>query len=93
MVAEKKTLYEPPYSKPLTAYSVIGQEPQGACKSGSLPWYDCVNGPSIIPACTPTGGIPDTSDCVLGGYHTIPTCSTGLNAATICISGSSQIIG
>jgi hypothetical protein len=82
--------YEPPFARDISERFVRGQEsPQGVCKSGSLPFYQCVNGPGVLPICD-VGGTPDTSACSPGGYHSTPACRTGGVAATICLSGSGQ---
>jgi hypothetical protein len=89
MTKEARTPYEPPRARDLSAISASGQEPMGECMAGAQPYYNCVIGTNFVGACGP-GGTPDTSDCVAGTFHTIPTCDAGTDAATICLSGSGQ---
>lgn len=85
-----RALYQPPCSINLSEWSVQGQvSPEGNCSNGPNPYYNCVDGPQFIGACS-SGTTPDTSDCVAGLYHTAPTCASGGTAATICYTGSGQ---
>jgi len=86
-----RRVYQPPQARDLSANSAAGGNigPMGACKDGSYPYTNCVDGPGFLATCTTGTGV-DTSSCGGGGYHLTPTCSFGTNAATICISGAHQ---
>jgi hypothetical protein len=85
----KQRVYEPPQARDLSAYGAVGGNPEGACESGSYPYYNCSTGTIFGSGCVP-GSFPDTSSCVFGGYHTRSQCNYGGSAAVICISGSHQ---
>jgi hypothetical protein len=83
--------YEPPFAKDISTQFAKGQvTPMGVCKSGGLPYYNCVAGPGIQPTCVGTGLTPDVSACGGGFYHTEPACRVGVVAATVCGSGQGQ---
>jgi hypothetical protein len=83
--------YEPPFVKDISMNFAKGQvSTEGVCKTGTAPFYTCNVGPSILPACNPTGGTPDVSNCGGGGYHSWPACRGGGSAATVCGSGHGQ---
>jgi len=86
---QKRLSYVPPQATDLSALSVSGQGPLGACKSGNVPFYSCVAGPTYVSTCTAGTGVDDSS-CSVGGYHQTPSCNFGASAATICMSGVAQ---
>ena len=86
----KRPIFEPPLVRDLSALSAQGGKPQGACKSGVLPFYDCVVG-TQHPATDCLPGINgDSSACGGGAYHLFPSCTVGFVAATVWASGFSQ---
>ena len=86
----KRPVYEPPLVRDLSALSAQGGKPQGACKSGTLPFFSCVTGTQHPPTDCLAGIGGDSSACGPGGYHAIPSCTFGAVAATICMSGFAQ---
>lgn len=85
----KQRVYEPPQARDLSAMSVAGGGPEGVCKQGDYPFYNCVAGPIYFASCAP-GGTVDDSLCATGGYHTDPVCNFGASATTVCKSGAHQ---
>ena len=85
----KKRKYIPPQARNLSGGGAVGQQPQGACVSGPRPYFACTTGSGFVGACT-VGDLPDTSQCVVGGYHTVAACDSGQSAVTVCLSGSAQ---
>jgi len=89
MAKKEKLKYEPPFGKPLTAFSVSGQEPQGQCGSGDYPFWRCRDGLNYVASCIGGLGV-DVSACGLGAVHKLPNCNFGGSATTACISGFHQ---
>jgi hypothetical protein len=85
-----KKLYEPPYVKDLSSWSVSGQDsPLGICENGSSPIsYTCADGsvPTQSDVCTPTGTLPTRGRCSQGG-NAAEGCAAG-SFVTDCVTGT-----
>jgi len=76
----RKSLYEPPIAKNLTAFSADGQiKPPGMCTDGTQPVTNWCSGgaiPTQADACKPLGGLPTYGGCTTGG-SAVEGCTSG----------------
>ena len=72
--------YKKPEAMDLSGFGVVGYEPLGMCRDGSIPTtVTCANGytpEEPDPSCTPNGGLPEYGKCLYGSTVS-HTCKTG----------------
>ncbi len=90
MPMNRRRIYEPPVAKSLNSGGAAGQQTEGSCTPGSVPYHSCVAGPAFLASPCSTGSAADTSACSSGSFHLDPSCNFGGSAATICKSGAHQ---